>query len=118
MKLKLLTLLLPLCLLAGCVKNIQAPVPGQLNAFDATSYRVLTDAQAAIDSVKNSAITAPLTSTQKVVLNQAIADYNIAEASWQAYHAGGTTNTAALTSAINTLVADIAAISTQIKGGK
>lgn len=112
-------LFLSLVILAGCAtKAAQAPVPGQINSFDATSFRVLADVQAAIDSVKNDAQTTPLTAAQKTVLNQAISDYNLAEASWQAYHAGATNDTAALTAAINSLVADIAAITNQIRGGK
>lgn len=99
----------------ACNKPVQAPVPGSLNAFDASSYRSLIDAQAAINAVKTDAAAGKivLTPAEKTVLNKAIADYNIAEAAWQAYHAGTTADTATLTTAINQLVADIAAL-----GGK
>jgi len=113
---RLLALLLLSLSLAGCAAKspVTAPVPGSINSFDALSYRTLMDAQAAIQSVKGSA----LATQQKAVVNQAIQDYNVAEAAWQAYHAGATSNPAALTAAINALVADVAAITTQLQGGK
>lgn len=118
---KIPVLLLSICLLAGCAnKAVQAPVPGQINSFDATSFRVLSDAQAAIDSVKTdvAAGKVTLTDAQKKVFNQVVSDYNLGEASWQAYHSGATSDTVGLTNAINQLVADIAAVTTQIRGGK
>ena len=108
-----------LLLTCGCAKKVQAPVPGEINSFDATAYRTLSDAQAAIDSVKQdvNAGTIALSPTQKTVFNQLINDYNIGESAWQAYHAGATNDTTTLTNAIDALVADIAQVATQIQGG-
>jgi hypothetical protein len=94
--------------------------PGAINQFDATSFRVLADAQAAINSVKSDIAAGKITpsDTEKKVLNQIIADYNKANDLYQAYHAGATTDTTALSQAINQLINDIAAVTTQIQGGK
>lgn len=118
---KILTLaLLTLAFSVGCAKQITAPIPGQLNAFDGTCYRTLMDAQAALNSVKANvaAGTLTLTPTQTKVFDQIVADYNTADALWQTYHAGATQDTTALTAAINQLIADIATISSQFGGGK
>jgi lysozyme family protein len=84
------------------------------------SYTTLMDAQAGINAVKAdvSSGKVTLTATQKTVLNQAITDYDLAQASWLAYHSGATTDVTGLTSAINQIVADIAALATKIQGGK
>jgi hypothetical protein len=119
MKAKLTLLLLSIVLAAGCsTKSTQPVLPGAINSFDQTSYQTLMDAQAAIGAVKADVAGGKftLTAAQKTVFNQAIADFNVAEAAWQTYHAGATNNVAALTTAINQLVADVAAIATQIQG--
>ena len=99
---------------SGCAAKQppSAPVPGSINAFDATSFRVLSDAQAMINSIKFDVSTGNLTlsPTQKKVLNQAIADYNVGESAWQAYHAGATGDTTTLGKAITDLVNDIASL--------
>ena len=107
----------------GCAakKTSTTTLPaGAINQFDATSYRVLSDAQAAINSVKSDIAAGKITpsQTEKTVLNQIIADYNKANDLYQAYHAGATTDTTALSQAVNQLVSDIAAVTTQIQGGK
>jgi hypothetical protein len=116
----LLTLTLAAGLGCAAKTTVTAPIPGAINSFDSVSYQTLMDAQAAINAVKAdvAAGKVTLTATQKTVLNQAIQDYDLAQAAWQAYHAGSTSNTVALTSAINQIVADIAALATQIQGGK
>ena len=53
----------------------------------------------------------------KPSLNKAIALYNTAEAAWQAYHAGKSSDQATLTAALSQAVADVAALLTQISGG-
>lgn len=114
-----LGLIATIALTVGCAKHVAAPVPGAINVFDSTSYRTLVDAQAAIQSVKADVANGKktLNPTEKAVLNQAIQDYNIAQAAWQAYHAGATQDTTTLASAINQLVLDIAGIASKI-GGK
>ncbi len=106
----------------GCAAKKTNPVlpPGAINQFDATSFRVLADAQAAINSVKSDIAAGKITPSdaQKKVLNQIIADYNHANDLYQAYHAGATTDTTGLSQAITQLINDIAAVTTQIQGGK
>jgi hypothetical protein len=105
----------------GCAnKAATAPIPGAINSFDQMSYQTLMDAQAGINAIKADIASGKvtLTATQKTVLNQSIQDYDLAQAAWQVYHSGATSNTAALTAAINQIVADIAALATQIQGGK
>jgi PBP1b-binding outer membrane lipoprotein LpoB len=101
--------------LAGCAGSnpVNAPLPpGAINHFDATTFDVLSQAQATINSVKSTYTTLPASQQPqvKVVLNQAIADYNVAENAYKAYHAGGTQDTTALTAAIAALVADIGSL--------
>ena len=104
----------------GCAKKATAPVPGSINSFDSMSYQTLMEAQAGINAVKSDVASnkVTLTPAQKTVLNQAIADYDLAQAAWHAYHAGATADTAALTAAINQIVSDIAALASKIQGEK
>jgi hypothetical protein len=117
-----LPLLLLLLVGLGCAAKKPAATlpPGAINQFDATSYRVLSDAQAAINSVKADIAAGKVTATdeEKKVLNQIIADYNSANDLYQAYHSQATTDTGGLSRAINQLVSDIAAVSSQFQGGK
>lgn len=114
--------LLALSLLAGfgCAKKVTAPLPGSINSFDSLSYQTLMDAQAAINAVKDDIADKKFTPTQaqKAVINQAIGGYDLAETAWHAYHSGATADTAGLTAAINQLIADIAALASQIQGAK
>ena len=105
---------------AACHKQVTAPIPGQINAFDGTCYRTLMDAQAALNSVKANIASGSLklTPMQTKVFDQIITDYNTANALWQTYHAGATQDNASLTAAINQLISDIATLSTQFGGGK
>lgn len=121
-RLSIVPLLLVLAVGLGCAaKKAASPLPpGAINQFDATSYRVLSDAQAAINSVKADIAAGKVTPTdaEKKALNQIIADYNSANDLYQAYHSQATTDTAGLSRAINQLVSDIAAVSSQFQGGK
>ena len=115
-KVHALSLVVVLALTVGCAKHVTAPVPGQLNTFDAYAYRVLADAQAALESFKASP-SAQMPAV-KPILNQAITDYNIGEAAYQAWHAaGGTGETAPVSAAISKVQSDIAGIAAQT-GGK
>jgi hypothetical protein len=109
-----------LTLTVACHKTVTAPVPGQLNTFDAYAYRVLADAQAAINDFKASVAAGKIveTPTLKTVLNQAITDYNVANAAYQGWHAaGGNGPTAPVAAALNQVNADITNVSAQA-GGK
>jgi stress response protein SCP2 len=110
-----------LMMVVGCHHNPATTVPaGAINQFDATAYRILSDAQAAIEFIKKDvdAKTITLTDQQKAIFNQLIMHYNTAEAAAQAYHANGNgqADTSTLTTALNQVIADIAAVSTQIQG--
>ena len=93
-----IAMVLVLATLAGCRHNPATPAtpvpPGAINQLDATSFRVLSDAQAAINSVKADVAngTVTLAPAQKTVLNQIISDYDVAEGLAQAYHAGHVRN--------------------------
>lgn len=106
---------------AACHKNVAtAPVPGQLNTFDAYAYRVLADAQAAINDFKGSVTSGKVAETPaiKTALNQAIQDYDLAMVTYQAWHAaGGTGATAPVANAITAVQTDISNITVQ-SGGK
>jgi hypothetical protein len=117
-QLKLASVVLALLVLAACPDNPkpQTLPPGALNQFDATSYTSLMGAQAVLNSVKSDINKLP--PAAKPALNKAIASYNVAEAAWQAYHAGKTNDQAALTSAISQAVGDVATLLTQVSGGK
>lgn len=119
-KLKLASVLVALLVLAGC-PNTSAPQPlppGALNQFDATSYTSLMGAQAVLNSVKADFKAGKLPQDAKPALNKAIASYNTAEAAWQAFHASKSNDQAALTTAITQAVTDVAALLSQISGGK
>jgi hypothetical protein len=118
----IIPLLLILAAGLGCAakKPAGSLPPGAINQFDATSYRILSDAQAAINSVKSDIQAGKVTPTEneKKVLNQIIADYNTANDLYQSYHSGATSDTEGLSKAVNQLVSDIAAVSSQFQGGK
>lgn len=89
----------------GC-KAANATLPaGAINSFDATSYQSLMVAQATLNTFKAQAPNFPQPPF-KTALNQAIADYNVAESAWQVYHAGNGTS-AAVTAAMAIVAIDI-----------
>jgi hypothetical protein len=101
-------------LAAGCANRAAtAPVPGQLNNYDAFAYRVLADAQAALNAFRADVTSGKVaeTSTIKTYFNQASSDYNIAEAAYTAWHAaGGNGSTTALAAQISKVETDIATL--------
>ena len=117
-QLKLASVLLALLVLVACPNNPkpQTLPPGALSQFDATSYESLMGAQAVLNSVK--ADIGKLPPEAKPALNKAIASYNVAEAAWQAFHAGKSNDQAALTTALAQATGDVATLLTQISGGK
>ena len=117
-QLKLAAVIVAMLVLAACPNNPkpQTLPPGALNQFDATSYTSLMGAQAVLNSVK--ADIDKLPPDAKPALNRAIASYNVAEAAWQAYHAGKSDDQATLTRAISQAVGDVATLLTQVSGGK
>ena len=117
-RLKLASVVLAVLVLVACPNNPkpQTLPTGALNQFDATSYTSLMGAQAVLNSVK--ADVNKLPPEAKPALNKAIASYNVAEAAWQAYHAGKSNDQAALTAAISQATGDVVALLSQISGGK
>jgi hypothetical protein len=117
LKQKLVVIAILTILTMACAKHaVQAPVPGQLNTFDAYAYRVLADSQAALNSFKADVTSGKLvpSPTFKTVLNQAIADYNAANSVYQAWHAaGGTGSTQQLSQQINQVSTDIGTLGGQ-----
>ena len=115
---KVLAIAVLLTLTVACHKTVTAPVPGQVNTFDAVTYRALSDAQAAINSFKADLSSGKVQETPaiKTALNQAITDYNAANALWQAYHASaGATATAPLAVAVNQLTTDTVNMTAGVK---
>lgn len=114
---KALILLLATLALVGCAKKaVVAPVPGQLNTFDAYAFRSLLDAQAAVNSFRADVIVGKVQETPalKDILNKAIADLDVAELAYKAWNAaGGLGSTTPVASAISQVQADITNISSQ-----
>lgn len=101
---------------SACNKNaVQAPLPtGAVNQVDFDTYRGLIDVQAAMLSIEDDISSGVVTmnATQLTVLGQVRKDYNIAEAAWQAYHAGATGDAAGLQAAVNQVVGDLVGLAT------
>lgn len=103
---KLLNVCLVVGLVVGCAatKPVQAPIPGQVNAFDASMYRGLRDMQGAIDATKTDLAAGKVTFTaqETQIFDDFKSTYNVAEAAWQVYHGAATTaNANTLTAAYN-----------------
>jgi hypothetical protein len=131
-------LILMLTLTIGCAKKpVTAPVPGSINTLDAWAFRIISDAQASITSVKTweqctAAGANPGTVTvdgvqqtcdptagafpmqYKPQLNLAITSLNTASAAGKAYHSGASNDTAGLTNAVNQLAQSITQLMSQI----
>ena len=85
-----------------------------------TTYRVLNDAHAFLQSIRDSATAGnlTLTPTQKTTFNALVVSSNAADATWKAYHSGQSTDAAALAAQVNKLNADLSAAQAQIVLGK
>ena len=83
-----------------------APITGAANTFDSTTYQTLVTIQAAIEQAK-----VGIPAAQIPLLNKVIADFNVAESAYAAYHAlaiaGTPTATAAATAQQAALQAQI-----------
>ena len=123
MKLPITNCKLPISLLLGIVltfmpgcgkKPIAGPPPplppGALSQADAQSYDFLMTLKGAIDGFKSQYAALPLDWKYQIQgpLNQAIKDYNLAEAAWQLQHATRTGDLSGTNLAINQLMQDIA----------
>jgi len=109
-----------LTLAVGCANN---PKPttlptGATSVADATTYRVLNDAHAFLQSIRDSVAAGKLTltATQKTAFNSLVAASNSADALWETCHAGGCTTAQQqqLTTQTNQLNASLATAQQQI----
>jgi outer membrane murein-binding lipoprotein Lpp len=132
--------LLALLLCAGCAKKATAPVPGSTSTADATAFRVLADAQAALHSVKTwqqcsvhnfpaavdiDGASEPCDQSAgqfpdkyKAPLNTAINSYSALAGIAKAVHDGTSTDTAALKAAEDKLTNDVSTLISTVKGGQ
>jgi hypothetical protein len=118
----LVTALIAMSLLVACATKITPTTlpPGALNTLDAQAYVDLMGAQSALNAVKAdyAAGKLPQNAVTKQALNAAIAAYNTAEASWQAYHAGKSNDIAGMQAAVTAAVQAVASLITLVsKGG-
>jgi hypothetical protein len=107
----LLGLLFGLMLMPGCKKTTAntptaPPLAGACNPADQAIYQTLVFAQGSLLNLK-ATLADPATPSNTVsaltpYYNQAKTDYNIAEATWQGYHAACTVNAAASVTAAQT----------------
>lgn len=134
---KLLVTFAACIVLTACAKKpVQAPVPGSINSLDAWSYRIISDSQASIHSIKIweecSAASFPITVTvdgttevcdpkagtfpvqYKPQLNLAIQAENTASAAGKAYHSGASNDANGLTSAVTQLTQAISQLMTSL----
>lgn len=112
-------LLLPI----GCIHQVTAPIPGSTSSFDSTAYQTLRTAHDIAQSFSTQACSNNGNQpgcfnpkpAEKLAINQFIADLNIADVTYAAYH-GGTQTQAAAQAAINKVTSDQASLPANIKG--
>jgi hypothetical protein len=122
-----IALALSLAFGSACNHNVQAPIPGAVNQFDSDTYLSLVAAKASIDQTKaelaSGAFSPAVAATVKEAVNYAVASYNVADITYQAYHtaalAGNATpaQQAEVNRAVSNLNITVANI-TPAKGGK
>lgn len=106
------------CKKTGTTGAAATPLTGACNAADADMYKTLVFAQGSLLNLKGTlaaSTTDPKTvSTLTPYYTQAKQDYNIAEASWQVYHAACVANPAlspaAAQATVNKLSSDIQSV--------
>lgn len=106
------------CKTSGTTAPTAPPLTGACNAVDSAMYQTLVFAQGSLLNLKAtlaaSTTDAKTVSTLTPYYNQAKTDYNIAEASWQIYHATCVTSPSApattAQTAVNKLSTDIQSI--------
>jgi hypothetical protein len=92
----------------GCLKNqVKAPIPGATSNFDSSAYQTLRTAHDIAKSLSDQAAAGNFkpSPTQKVAINQFIADLNVADTVYAAYHNGAATQAQAQ-SAIDKVTAE------------
>lgn len=104
MKIFVVPLLFALMFCIGCPSGGPAVHPGSVSNVDSWAYDILTVEQDAINQARTDFKAGNLPASAKEPLNTAIAQYNVALAAWQSYHAGLTTDATALQNSVNALV--------------
>lgn len=127
MKSRILTRLLLgslLILPVGCVHSVTAPVPGATSAFDSSAYQTLLTAHGIAQSFSTQACSNNGNQpgcfnpkpAEKAAINQFIADINIGDTIYAAYHNGAATQQQAQ-AALDKITTDQASLPGNI-GGK
>jgi hypothetical protein len=99
----------------GCgPKKSVAVHPGAISKLDSYAYDLLLVEQDAIKSVQASFAQGALPPSSKEAINAAVAQYNVAEAAWQSYHAGLSKDTTILQNALDGLVGGVGALQQQL----
>jgi hypothetical protein len=102
---------------SSCTKTVvTAPIPNQINSFDAWAWRSLYDAQAALNAFRADVTSGKIdeTLTLKMIFNTTADDYNAAQTVYKAWHAaGGSGPTAPVSAAVTLVQTDISKIASQ-----
>ena len=101
---KLAVLLSLLLISIGCAKRVTVH-PGAISNLDSYAYDVLLVEQASLDEARADYKAGKLPDSAIPVFNKVVAQYNIAQAAWHAYHEQHADNATALQDALNALVA-------------
>ncbi len=109
---KLIPILLSVLAFTGCAAfQTKVPVhPGAVTNVDSYAYDSLLIAQQIIAGARADYLAGNFTPSAKNTLNSAISSYNVAEASWQSYHAGTTKDSTALQQAIVAMQGAVSAL--------
>jgi len=109
-------------LLAGCAARVVHP--GAANKFDSDAYDAVLVAHSVIETTKtdlaNNAFPATIADKVKTALNDLIKGYNIADTSYQTYHAAALAGkaTPAQSSAVSSALGDLQAKSAALTAAK
>lgn len=114
-RIKLLSFLLILALL-GCAKKVGVH-PGAVSNLDSYAYDVLLVEQDVLTQAKADFTAGKLPPQAKDPINAAVNQYNVTQAAWQSYHAGGGDATT-LQQALASLVAAVGEVQKLIAPSK
>jgi hypothetical protein len=104
-------------LLLGFACQRQSIHPGAINKVDSDIYDSLLVAQAALNQAKVDFTAGKIPASAKDEINVAIRVYNVAQASWKAYHSGASKDLVALERDIAALTREVAKV-IRLRGDK
>lgn len=87
----------------GCAKKVGVH-PGSISNLDSYAYDLLLVEQDVLNQAKASYAAGSLPESAVPVFNKAVAQYNVAQSAWHAYHDQHAANDSALSDALNALV--------------